>query len=58
MSGGLYLAVMLGIIAVVTGVSVPSLFRKKCPTCGARNGLDARMCKKCGAAFSEEKTDH
>jgi ribosomal protein L40E len=51
----MYLAVMLGIIALVTAASIASLFFKKCPKCGVRNGLEARSCKKCGAAFPEEK---
>jgi len=50
----LYLAVMLGIIVVVFAASVPSLFRKKCRQCGAKNGLEARACKQCGAAFPED----
>jgi hypothetical protein len=49
-----YLPVMLGIIALVTIVSVPSLFWKKCPSCGRRNILDAVTCQVCGAPFPEE----
>jgi len=55
MFAGIYLAVMLCVIAVVTALSVPSLFFKKCPRCGARNGLDAATCKRCDAAFPEEE---
>jgi len=55
-SAAVYLAVMLGVIAVVTAVSVPSLFWKKCPRCGARNGLDNQTCKRCDAAFPEENS--
>ena len=43
-----YLMVMTGIIAVVTFVSVPSLFARKCPGCGKRNRVDARRCPGCG----------
>lgn len=50
----IYLAVMLGIIAVVLVASVPSLFRKKCRACSAKNGLEARACKQCGAAFPDD----
>ena len=49
----LYLIVMLGVILVATAVAVPSLFRKKCPKCGARNGLDAPACARCGAPFAD-----
>ncbi len=44
-----YLVVMTGIIAVVTLVSVPSLFARNCPGCGKRNRVDARRCRACGA---------
>ena len=50
----LYLALMLGIIGLITALSVPSLFRKKCPKCETRNGIEARTCKECGAPFPEE----
>jgi ribosomal protein L40E len=50
----LYLVIMVGIIALVTAVSVPSLFLKKCPHCGKRNGLEARICRACGADLPEE----
>ena len=50
----MYLVVMLGIIVLVCAASVPSLFFKRCPNCSARNGIEARTCRKCGAAFPEE----
>ena len=53
MSKTLYLVIMLGIIAVITIASVPSLFRKTCPKCGSRNWLEAKTCKQCGTAFRE-----
>ena len=55
MSTEVYLWVMVGIIALVTFISVPSLFLKKCPSCSRRNGLDAKICKACGAAFPEDE---
>lgn len=55
MSANIYLGVMLAIIALVTAVSVPSLFRKRCPRCGAKNSLDAKTCKKCTAVFPEDE---
>lgn len=55
MSTEVYLWVMVGIIAVVTCISVPSLFWKKCPQCGKRNGLDATVCKACGADYPEDE---
>ena len=53
MSANLYLAVMVGIIALVSAISVPSLFSKRCPQCGKRNALDAHACKACGHSFPE-----
>jgi hypothetical protein len=54
MPGKIYLFALLGVIALVTVVVVPSLFRKKCAKCGARNSLDAKECGGCGASFPEE----
>ena len=54
MPGKIYLFALLGVIALVTIVAVPSLFRKKCLKCGARNSLDAKECGGCGAPFPEE----
>jgi ribosomal protein L40E len=51
----LYLTVMLGIIAIICAASVPSLFFKKCAKCGRRNGIEASVCKRCGALFPETK---
>jgi len=51
----LYLAVMLGIIALICAASVPSLFFKKCANCGRRNGIEASVCKHCGTQFPETK---
>jgi hypothetical protein len=53
LSPGLYLVVMLGIIALFVGVIVPALFWRKCPSCRARNGLDASVCRKCGHELDE-----
>lgn len=50
----LFLVVMLGVIAVAVAVSVPALFTKRCPQCGARNGLEATECSKCHAVFPKE----
>ena len=49
----IYIVVMLGVIVVVTAISVPSLIHKKCPKCRARNSLDATHCTACGEAFPE-----
>lgn len=57
MSPNLYLAIMLVIIIGITVAVLPSLLTKKCPQCGTRNGLDARTCKKCGAAFPEDDAE-
>ncbi|MBW7864049.1 MAG: hypothetical protein GX580_17455 [Candidatus Hydrogenedens sp.] len=52
--GYLYLAVMVGVITLVTLVSVPSLFTRRCPKCGARNRIEARHCRACGLALPME----
>lgn len=54
MPGLTYLAVMLGIIALIAFLVAPSLFHKKCPKCGTRNSLDARVCSNCGDPFAED----
>jgi hypothetical protein len=54
MRENLYLFVMLAIILVMVLVTVPSLFRAKCPRCGARNRLDAKQCAKCGEALPDD----
>ncbi|NIA12705.1 MAG: hypothetical protein GWP08_01400 [Nitrospiraceae bacterium] len=46
-----YIVAMLGAIVAATLLMAPSLFRKTCPACGAKNGLDAGNCRKCGKAF-------
>ena len=51
MPSAVYLAVMLGIITLIAVAVVPSLIRKRCPKCGARNSLDATACVKCNALF-------
>jgi len=56
LSKTLYLVIMLGIIAVITIASVPSLFRKACPKCGMKNWLEAKACKQCGAPFPESES--
>ncbi len=50
----MFLAVMLGVIALAVIVSLPSLLTKKCAHCGARNALDTRVCRKCQAAFADD----
>jgi hypothetical protein len=51
----IYLAVMLGVIVVLTAVLVPALFLKRCSACGARNALDAKECRRCKQAFPDEE---
>ena len=53
-SSGLYLALMVGVIGMLTAFFVRTLFWKRCMTCGMRNSLDARECKKCNHAFPED----
>ena len=55
MSSGLYLFIMLGVILLVTFISIPSLFRKKCPNCGTKNWIEADTCKKCGISIEEKE---
>jgi ribosomal protein L40E len=50
----LYLSVMLTIIALATLITLPSMMRKRCSECGARNGLEAKACQSCGAVFPED----
>lgn len=54
MTPGLYVALMAGVIVLMTAITIPFVFFKKCPSCGVRNGLDATECRKCKAAFSED----
>lgn len=49
-----YLVVMVSVILAVTIASVPWLFRKRCPRCGAWAGLNATTCGKCAQAFPDE----
>jgi hypothetical protein len=53
----LYLAIMLTVIVVITVAVLPSLLTKKCPGCGARNGLDSPACRKCNSPFPESGED-
>jgi hypothetical protein len=53
-STAVYVALMLGIIIVCCMLTIPVLLLKKCPSCGARNGLDAKTCKRCKTPFPEE----
>ena len=46
-----YLLVMVGIVVLVTLLSVPWLFRRPCAKCGAWNRLEASRCKRCSAVF-------
>lgn len=48
MSDGLYVVLMLSVVLVVGITCVPSMFRRECPACGARNPLDAKRCVACG----------
>ena len=54
MPGLTYLAAMLGVIALIAIMVVPSLFQKKCQRCDTRNSLDARVCSNCGNPFPED----
>ena len=53
MSDELYLAIMLGVVAILTVIAVPALIRRKCPKCGARNGIDAKVCKQCNTSLTD-----
>jgi ribosomal protein L40E len=46
---------MMSIIVVICAAVTPSLFFKKCAKCGVRNGVEASVCKACGAEFPETK---
>jgi hypothetical protein len=50
-----YLVIMLVIIGGITVISVPSLFRRKCPQCGGKNHVEAKVCEHCGTAFPEDE---
>lgn len=54
MSDNMFLLVMVGVIVVIFSFAVPSLIRKRCPSCGTKNGLDASKCVKCGHEFPSE----
>ena len=54
MNHPVYLAVMLGVILVIAALVIPSLVRKKCSACGARNSLDAKACTTCNAPFPDD----
>jgi len=54
LDSGLYIALMVGAILLITIITIPFVLFKKCPSCGVRNGLDATQCKNCKAAFSED----
>lgn len=56
MSVTAYLVVMLVVIGVAAAVSVPSLFFAKCTQCGKRNGLEATICKFCGASLGDRSS--
>ena len=53
----MYLAIMLGVIGVVTALVMPALLTKQCGHCGARSLLDAATCRKCDAPFPEDETE-
>ena len=48
-----YLAVMLSVILGLTVVLGPALFLKRCGACGARNALDAHVCRRCKRPFHD-----
>ena len=50
-SAVIYLAVMLGVIVVITAMVIPAMLLKKCSGCGRRNLLDATECKHCKQPF-------
>ena len=52
-----YLLLMVSVILAVTVASVPWLFRKRCPRCGAWAGLNATKCGKCSQAFPDEESE-
>lgn len=45
---------MLGLVALVSIVTLPGLLAKKCAECGVRNGLDATACKGCAHPFPDD----
>jgi uncharacterized OB-fold protein len=51
-----YLIVMVAIVVVVSAVTMPSLFFKRCGKCGVRNFVDTTACKKCGEPFPAEES--
>jgi len=51
MSDQTFLFIMLGVIVAVFSLAVPSVVRKRCPACKARNGLESPRCVKCGHEF-------
>lgn len=54
MSAMAYLVITLGVIVLVGIMCVPSLVRKNCRECGARNSLDATECTTCHAPFPKD----
>ena len=57
MSPSWYLGIMLSIVAVATAISAPLMLTVKCAKCGARSGLEAKQCRKCGHPFPEDDTE-
>lgn len=53
MSGLTYVVIMLSVMAYVTAIVVPSLFRRRCRVCGGRSPMDASRCRRCGESFPD-----
>mgnify|MGYP006915947759 CR=1 FL=1 len=47
MSDAMYLTLMLGSLAIIIAILVPTMFFTRCRNCGAFNGLDCERCRKC-----------
>lgn len=47
MSDGMYLTLMLGALALLIAILVPTMFFAHCKNCRAWNSLDALQCRKC-----------
>lgn len=46
-SDGMYLTLMLGALALLIAILVPTMFFAHCKNCRAWNSLDALQCRKC-----------
>lgn len=54
MSSALYVVIMLGIMALISAVTLPAMLWKKCPNCRKRNDLDAEQCTECETPFPKD----